>query len=136
MVFYRYENTTYCGLYGYLSTERIEERRYYLIKETPCGWWIHSNRHHNLKGKNKMILFHTERPHWVSKTSRKKFAYPTQNEALEGFKARKRRQITILEHKLMKAQAAIRIAENGDLSRTLPLGSIVFEFKIDKPEIE
>ncbi len=47
-----------------------------------------------------------ENKYWVSKTSRKRFAYPTQMEAIESFIARKQRQIKILTKQCIKAKNA------------------------------
>jgi hypothetical protein len=44
-------------------------------------------------------------------SSKKKFAYPTKEEALEGFKASKKRQISILRSKLEQAETALGMVE-------------------------
>lgn len=94
MQFYRYENyQTYDGT-------RIMERTFNLIRETPCGYWI-SEGGWNISGKHK----------WVSKTSRKRFAYPSKEEALTSFKARKHRQTEILRAQLSNAEYALDLAD-------------------------
>jgi hypothetical protein len=93
MNFYRYEDiNTYDG-------PRIVEKTYNLVKETTHGYWI-----------NNIFLFFGEGKRWVSKTSRKRFAYPTKNEALQSFIARKTRQITILQYNLKRAQESLQLA--------------------------
>lgn len=56
---------------------------------------------------------------WVSNTSRKKFAYPTKEQALESFIARKRRQVLISKVRMIAAQDALYLAieklKNGNL---------------------
>lgn len=79
MNFYRYEHN------------RVDDSRviiyfleFILIKETKKGYWI----------KTRSI---SQPKKWVSKTAKKRFAYPTKKEALESFEARKRRQIVLLD---------------------------------------
>ena len=87
MVFYRYEN----------PGDRIHLYEYPFLKETPKGYWIG-------------VFFEGEK--WVSKTARKRFAYPTKELALESFKARKNRQILLLTTQLIKSKKALIIAED------------------------
>jgi len=114
MEFYRYENWA-VWVSEYATEERLHEQVFYLVRETPCGWWIHD--HPNYNGIEPQYREYYGKPRWVSKTARKRHAYPTRAEALENFKARKRRQIEILEHRLRCARAALEIAEGGDLGR-------------------
>ena len=90
MKFYRYEHDLYLYTFS-------------LIKETPSGYWITNNK---LDGKS-----------WISKHSRKRFAYPTKEEALESFKARKRRQIKIVSAQLRSAERNLQLAE-GTIKRS------------------
>ncbi len=88
MTFYRYKDVlTSSGTMVYLY-------EYSLVKETPCGYWI--SFHFGL----------SENQRWISKKSRKKFAYPSKAEALNSFGRRKYRQIKILENQLSRAKAA------------------------------
>jgi hypothetical protein len=48
---------------------------------------------------------------WVSKVAKKRYAYPLKSEALTNFKARKRRQIEILQAQLNQARTALRWAD-------------------------
>ena len=66
-----------------------------LIKETKCGYWI------GYEWDKK----------WVSKTARKRFAYPTIEEAKESYLQRKYRQVAILEVKLKKAKTCLEMAK-------------------------
>ena len=101
MKFYRYEEVQLFS--GVTLTLRV----YNLIKETPCGYWIS-------KYSCDSIFLQSVRKRWVSKTSRKRFAYPTKEEAMINFKARKRRQIALLTGQLDQAKDALMIAENGN----------------------
>jgi hypothetical protein len=60
-----------------------------------------------------------DRKRWVSKTSRKRFAYPTLKEALHNFRARKNRQISILTHRLERAKTALNIAKGDTIEKEL-----------------
>lgn len=106
MKFYRFEDVLYASMCdawgGYQDTDelKVECYSYDLIKETPKGYWI-----------GKFGLFKK----WVSKTSKKRFAYPSESEARHAFICRKTRQIEILESKLKRAQTALRIANENTL---------------------
>lgn len=99
MTFFRYqESNTSAGI-------NVYEYKYSLVKETPKGYWI---------------TFYTDAPygyeklrewkrlHWISKTSKKKFAYESRERAWNNYQLRKLRQIKILEARLANAKAAYR----------------------------
>ena len=102
MKFYRYYN----------SGVGVILEKFKLFKETPAGYWIipeyWSVEEEMVEPRN------TRYNKWVSKTSRKRFAYPTKEEALFSFKARKRRQIPILKAQLECTKEALKVAENID----------------------
>jgi hypothetical protein len=50
---------------------------------------------------------------WVSATAKKRYAYPTQEEARESFIARKKRQILILSNQLIEAKKMLQMAETS-----------------------
>lgn len=83
--------------------------KYSVTKETSCGWWIGGNDW--LKYKASDFCAYSPKK-WISKTARKRFAYPTKEEALVNFKARKQRQIGIVEDQLERAKEALVIIEN------------------------
>ena len=86
---YRYEDHEYANI-----GVRVEMRKFRVIKETPCGYWVK--------------LFESfDDTKWVSKTAKKRFAYPTMSQALTSFKARKRRQIEILQAQIDRARSAL-----------------------------
>lgn len=85
MKLYRYYNNS---SYIYLKEHKV-------IKETPCGYWIEEDDNWTLNDKK-----------WVSKTSKKRFAYPSLEEAANNFILRKKRQIAIL-------QAQVNISKNA-----------------------
>jgi hypothetical protein len=109
--FYRYEAVEYASI-GYdgeyespkFPNPKVELREFNLWKETPKGYWIgygNANWTGKLKGFG----------HWVSKTTRKRFAYPTKKEALENFIKRNERRVKILSRQLETCEISISIAK-------------------------
>lgn len=78
---------------------------YEVIKETPKGYWIQFAPY--------------DKKHWVSKTSKKKFAYLDKETAWINWKLRTRKHINILEERLMNAKIAYQygIEEVGDIEK-------------------
>lgn len=62
---------------------QIHFYEFILVKETPCGHWVHR------RGSTKT--------RWISKTSRKRLAYPTKKEAVSNLVARTSRRIALLD---------------------------------------
>jgi hypothetical protein len=95
-MFYRYE----------VSPTTIEVHlvleEYPVIRRTPKGVWVDD----------------LVRERFVLLSAVKKFAYPTKEEALESFKARKGRYIRILKNRLERAEAALSLAGSDNLSVT------------------
>ena len=107
MEFYRYEITTYFmggtdvdseyTISSFPATE-LKLKTYPLLRETPQGYWI------SLYG-----LSYSPKK-WVSKTGRKRFAYPTQEEALNNFIRRTEKRVKYLENDLSSAQRGLVLA--------------------------
>ena len=95
MKFYRYDIDYYSPDPEVCLKEFVSE------KETPKGYWIRP-----LVGGYFGI-----REKWIPKVSRKRYAYPTKEEALESFILRKKRQIQYLKNQLYFAEETKRIAE-------------------------
>jgi hypothetical protein len=105
--FYRYESVRYAEN-EYASYLKVELRTYNLHKETPKGYWIgygngqyESGQKWNLKSQSI----------WISKTSKKRFAYPTKEEAIHGFIARTQRRANILSSQLYVCNTALNLAK-------------------------
>ena len=109
--FYRYEAVQYASI-GYdgeyespeFPNPKVELREFNLWKETPKGFWIgygNANWTGKLKGYG----------HWVSKTAKKRFAYPTKKEALENFIKRNEKRVKILSRQVDVCQISISIAK-------------------------
>lgn len=77
-------------------------REFEVVKETTCGYWIE--------------VLYREKDRWISKITRKKYAYPTKEEALIGYIKRKEKYIWHLERKLKDAKEALANTKGIDLS--------------------
>lgn len=108
MEFYRYKLTEYAShdYFGELiapafPNPKLELETYYLARETPKGYWI-------------KIDYYPEEfwRKWVSKTSKKRFAYPTEEEALNNFIKRSKARIKILKRQVIVSEIGLSLAEN------------------------
>lgn len=77
----------------YTDGPRVFIESFMVVKETPCGYWIE--------------LHEGDGSRWVSATGKKRYAYPTVEEALAGWRARKHRQIAILRAKIAEINRAL-----------------------------
>jgi len=102
MDFYRYDDyPVYQG--GHVVKLSI----YKLVRPTKKGnWIINSSCLHYSERLKKVVR------RWVSNTSVKRYAYPTREEALDGYIARKVRQIEICEYQLKNAKSCLLKANN------------------------
>lgn len=89
---YLYRYVDYPG--GDYSDHLFRLYAFRVLRETPCGFWI---REH-----------YTGRERWVSKTSRKRYAYPSIEEAEESFRIRKTRQRWLAVQQWNNACKALR----------------------------
>jgi hypothetical protein len=80
---------------------KLELRDFSLIKETPKGYWIGFKDIGSYK--------------WISKTSKKRYAYPTEKEALNNFILRTERRVKILNWQLQCCEIGLDIAKNKKL---------------------
>jgi len=92
--FYRYD----ISLLSDQFSVNIKLSEFKEISETKMGYWIENTRH----GSGKM---------WISKTSRKRYAYPTLKEAKISFIRRTERRYAILNSQMVKCRMAL---ENVD----------------------
>lgn len=76
--------------------------KYPVVKRTACGAWVWDGR--------------ADRRRFILDLATKKFAHPTKDEALRGYKARTKRYIAILRAKLEDAQAGYEAAREGRMS--------------------
>lgn len=108
--FFRYEAVLYASL-GFdgeyespkIPCPKIGLRTYNLFRETQKGYWIGYGRVRQgiMRGQAR----------WVSKTSKKRFAYPTKEEALQNFLKRTERRVKILKYQLLTCEIAIEKAK-------------------------
>lgn len=112
MNFYRYEAVQYVSmsdegdysesLLSKFPNPILELRVFNLFKETPKGYWIgHGHPNIGLHDKGK----------WVSKTSKKRFAYPTRKEALLNYIKRTEKAIKIMKNRIDFSKSALLKAE-------------------------
>jgi hypothetical protein len=73
-----------------------------VLKETAAGVWL------DVYGQRR----------FVRADAMKRFACPTEQEALESYHARKRRQVRILRAQLASAEAALSLTKDGETAPT------------------
>lgn len=100
MTLYRIESRTYASLYdddyrNMSYSYEIVVEAFEVQAETPKGYWI------RVYGDKK----------WVSKTSRKRYAYPTELEAYRAFIARRRCANRIMKARMYENFNFIALAE-------------------------
>lgn len=114
MNFYRYEIRQYSN-YGYdmdgnyvqsklPPTTKLELHEYNLYKETPKGYWIGYGNYHSDVSLRSAAW-------WVSKTSKKRYAYPTKKEALNNFIKRTERRLTYVKTALNACEDGLILAK-------------------------
>lgn len=115
MKFYRYEAIQYAehDIDGELVSPKIpnptiELREYDVLKETQKGCWI---GYLNLFGD---IISNWQK--WISKTSKKKFAYPIKEEALTNFIKRTEKRIRILKYQITFCEISLNKIKNENIS--------------------
>jgi len=108
MEFYRYEYREYAtlGIDGEFSSPlfpnpKLELLTLVLCKETVRGYWIGYTNSSTLK--------------WISKTSKKRYAYPSKEQALLNFRLRTERRIRILTHQLDCCKIALSLSEHESI---------------------
>lgn len=102
MILYRYEAVQHASV-GYdgeyfrpsYPCPRIELREFVTQKETPGGYWID-------------IIY--GKPRWVSRTGRKRYAYPTKEEAMVNYVKRTEKHVSMLRSRLETAEIALERA--------------------------
>lgn len=106
-VFYRYDAVEYASLGrdgdfepSKFPNPKVELSEFSLLKETPKGCWICYGKQDGISGFKR----------WVSKTSKKRYAYPTKQEALHSFIKRNERRAKILGRQLDTCNISISIA--------------------------
>ena len=117
ILLYRYYHYSYCE--GY----RVSLAKYKTVKEMPCGYWFirdyDYDRYMRAQDEEDKLLPSYIKVRWVSKTARKRYCYPTQEEALVNLIKRKQRQIFLLELQLTNAKQALKTAEEMKRGKSL-----------------
>lgn len=83
-----------------IFTSRLELclKSYNIVSETPCGYWI--------------TFCSGTKDKWVSKTSRKRFAYPSKEEAKEAYRQRKLAYIRHSQSRLKRAKEELSLLDS------------------------
>lgn len=104
MKFYRYEAVSYASLDHdgeYVRPSypnvKIVLTEFSLHKETPKGYRI---------GYGTLDSFHGD-SRWVSKTAKKRYAYPTKEEAMTNYIKRTERRVSILKAQLLRVEIGL-----------------------------
>lgn len=77
------------------------------IRETPEGYWVLKRGGPNWDGISKKYQRKTGALKWVSKTSNRRYCYPSLMEAMNSFKRRKEVQVSRLAIQLEQSQLAL-----------------------------
>jgi len=110
MTFYRYE-TDVNSMGGFDQFENfvhtgnsvdVKLREFSLVAEIPKGYWI---------GDAETGWFKK----WIRKKSKKRYAYPSKEEALNSYLIRTRNRVGYLQRDLKNAEKALKIAEKIEL---------------------
>lgn len=96
MVLYRIEHYSFFDSHDTINTS-LEILKFTVISETPCGYWI--KPYSDVKKK------------WISKTSKKRYAYPTIQEARVNFIKRTEKRLKILKNQVSFVEEALRKVE-------------------------
>lgn len=106
--FYRYDSVEYASLdfngdviLPPFPNPTITLTTFELVKETPKGYWIVSIG----------LKFYPQYKKWVSKTAKKRYAYPTKAEALHNFIKRNQRRLGILKRQIELCKSNLSKAE-------------------------
>ena len=113
MKFYRYEARVYAEIdcdgefcSPAIRIPKLELHEYDLLKETPKGYWI------GYGGFGFSSLCWKK---WVSKTAKKRYAYPSKEEAMTNYIKRTERRIKILKSQLEECKHGLRVAKAQNL---------------------
>ena len=74
-----------------------------VVKETPCGYWFAYSE-----------ATPRELWRWTSKTARRRFCYPTKEEAWNSYRIRKRKRVDHLQRDLNKTKQILSFVERQD----------------------
>lgn len=102
MEFYRYEAIETSDS---LPDPKIQLRTFKFLKETPKGYWIIEKgwEHYSKQYKR-----------WIPKESKRRYAYPTKEEAMKNYIKRTMLRIAIMERQLEFCKTALHRAREMD----------------------
>lgn len=94
------------------NTADLILEEFIVVKETPCGYWyipkpFYRSFSDPLPGTSRS---------WVSKSTRKRYCYPTTEEAFNSFTIRTRRRSEYLRDDLEMVENALRLTQDDAIS--------------------
>jgi len=99
-IMYRAEANIYAhhddDLYAASTSCRLEIYKYHVVRKTPCGYFVARYQYGPM--------------HFIRDDAKKRFAWPTKNQAIESLIARKEREIQHLEQRLEDARRKLNAA--------------------------
>lgn len=108
MEMYRYD------VFKWTNKVELKLTIYSVVKETKCGVFID---------------MHNGTTKFINTNNIKQFANKTKEEAFHAFRCRKHKQIAILKHQLLVAQASLEL-NKVDVEVQLPMISVQFDLGI------
>lgn len=124
--FYRYEAVCYSNgldqfgdpIKALVPNVKIRLIEFGLVKETPKGYWIREG--YTPDDTHFLSDYLCGKKKWVSKTSVKRYAYPTKEEAINNYIKRGERRVSILKGQLDVTEYGIMGAKRIQEQLTLP----------------
>ena len=90
----------------------VRAEQFYVVKETPQGYWVRSQYSPSWMDFEQLRKAKCVR--WVSKSSVKRYCYPTIEQAVQNFTRRKKRQESFVRLKLEELELVVK--ESGKLN--------------------
>lgn len=99
--YYRYEIDIWKELSG--TKRELTLRTFRMDKKTPCGAWV-----------RELAQWGTSKKRWIADNSRKKYCYPTKEQAMHSLAVRKLRAFEYAEEALLRAKIALTFIKEKD----------------------
>lgn len=98
----------------------IRVERFNVIKETPCGYWVADE--YAPKWMSLSKLRKCKQVKWVSKTSERRYCYPTIEDAMRSFKRRKHMQQSKLN---LQMEQVNKVVDNFDNFKSASIDELI-----------
>ena len=123
-IWYRYEDIRYAPPIDEYERPiregeiQLKLRKFKVLSHTKKGVWV--------VWKISSFIGSEKEKKFILKDARKRHACPTKEEALESYKARKKRQIRILKSQLKYAEKALELVEPTMLQKEIQIGGALW----------